>query len=290
MQRIRFSFSTTRRFLFGLVVLHLLAACGKPPEPVVTVRVVKPFTVGGSLESDPSSGTRVKPTPLARDAASPSFDAAGRVISVLVTEGERVQSGQTLARLDPRDLALAESSAKAQFDAARAELDFAESDFRRYAGLFAKGFISMAELDRRQAALKVARARFEATTEQLGFISLRASEAGVVEAVLVSPGIIVSAGQTAFRLKFSPPAASVSKRQQVAGLQIPTSSLVDGKAVYKILENPDGSRSVQRVEVRLGRVTERFAEVMDGLKAGDQIVAAGVHVLADGEKVKLFTP
>jgi len=138
----------------------LVVGCGKPPELAPAPRTVKVFTVGQSVESDPSSDAVTMPSAIARDPAALAFDAGGRVMAVMVAVGDEVRSGQALARLDLRDLALSESSAKVQFDAAQAELEFAESDFRRYADLHAKGFISKAELDRRRAQLQVARARF----------------------------------------------------------------------------------------------------------------------------------
>ncbi|MEY3543406.1 MAG: hypothetical protein RIQ29_814, partial [Pseudomonadota bacterium] len=63
-------------------------------------------------------------------------------------------------------------------------LESAEADFKRYQGLYDKGFISLAEFERRRAQIQLARARFESTSDQLGFITLRALEAGRVEEVL----------------------------------------------------------------------------------------------------------
>lgn len=270
----------------------VLAGCGKAPERVVAPRVVKAFVVGDSVESDPSSGAITMPTVVARDPAALSFDAGGRVIALMVTVGDQVQAGQALARLDPRDLALSESSAKTQFDAARAELDFAESDFKRYADLFAKGFISKAELDRRKAQLQLSRAKFESTAEQLGFISLRAIEPGTVQAVLIQPGMMVSARQLAIRVKLSGPLATPQQhqaQQRPVGLRIPLSALIDGKAVYKIVGQTEDAKTLQKLAVTLGQVTETSAEVRSGLAVGDQIVAAGVHALSEGDKVRLFS-
>ena len=267
----------------------VLASCHKAPEPTAPPRMVKVFTVGDSVESDASSGVLAMPAPMVRDPAALSFDAAGRVIAVMAAVGEQVIPGQALARLDPRDLALSESSAKTQFDAARAELDFSESDFRRYADLHAKGFISKAELDRRHAQLKLARARFEATAEQLGFITLRAIEAGQIQAVLIQPGAVVQPRQVAFIVKLSSPRSAAAAGQRPVGLRLPLSALVEGKAVYKIVDQGDGTLRLRRVEVVIGQVTESFAEVREGLSRGDRIVGAGVHLLADGEPVRLFS-
>lgn len=278
-----------RALTVALLTGVVLIGCGKPPETVVAPRMVKAFVVGQSVESDPASGAITMPSAVARDPAALAFDAAGRVIALMAAVGDQVQAGQALARLDPRDLALSESSAKTQFDAAHAELDFAESDFKRYADLFARGFISKAELDRRKAQLQLSRAKFESTAEQLGFISLRAIEPGTVQAVLIAPGLMVQARQVAIMIKLSAPSAARKQPQRPAGLLIPLSALIDGRAVYKIVGQGDATKTLQKVEVRLGQVTEATAEVLSGLAQGDQIVAAGVHALNDGDKVRLFS-
>jgi len=271
-------------------VVFVVAGCGKPPESAPAPRTVKVFTVGQSVESDPSADAITMPSAIARDPAALAFDAGGRVMSVMVAVGDEVRSGQALARLDPRDLALSESSAKVQFDAAQAELEFAESDFRRYADLHAKGFISKAELDRRRAQLQVARARFESTADQLGFITLRAIEPGVVQSVLIRSGSAVQPRQVAVMLKVSGAKQARSSGARPAGISIPLSSLIDGKAVYKIVNQADGSLRLSRVDVSLGQVSEQSAEVRQGLSRGDRIVAAGTHLLADGEFVRIFNP
>ncbi|MBU6304762.1 MAG: biotin/lipoyl-binding protein [Betaproteobacteria bacterium] len=276
--------------LFIVGAVFVLTGCGKPPEPAPAPRTVKVFTVGQSVESDPSADTVTMPSAIARDPAALAFDAGGRVMAVMVAVGDEVRSGQALARLDPRDLALSESSAKVQFDAAQAELEFAESDFRRYADLHTKGFISKAELDRRRAQLQVARARFESTAEQLGFITLRAIEPGVVQSVLIRSGSAVQPRQVAVMLKVSGVTQARSSGARSAGISIPLSSLIDGKAVYKIINQTDGSLRLSRVDVSLGQVSEQSAEVRHGLSRGDRIVAAGTHLLADGESVRIFNP
>jgi multidrug efflux pump subunit AcrA (membrane-fusion protein) len=279
-----------RSLLFSLGAVLMVSGCGKPPEPPAAPRTVKIFTVGQSVESDPSADAVTMPSAVSRDPAALSFDAGGRVMAVMAAPGDEVKSGQALARLDPRDLALSESSAKVQFDAAQAELEFSESDFRRYADLHAKGFISKAELDRRRAQLQLARARFESTADQLGFITLRAIEPGVVQSVLIRPGAAVQPRQVAVIVKVTGAKSPRPLAVRPSGLLIPLSSLIDGKAVYRIVDQADGSSRLSRVEVVLGQISEQSAEVRQGLSRGDRIVAAGTHLLADGESVRIFNP
>ena len=60
-----------------------------------------------------------------------------------------------LARLDPRDLRLGEDVARAAVASAAVNLQQAEADFKRYRDLRDQGFISGAELERRETTLKV---------------------------------------------------------------------------------------------------------------------------------------
>lgn len=277
-----------------LVSLALLAGCGEPPATPALPRLVKVFVVGDSVESDPPPVET--PKPLVRDPAALAFDAAGRVMTVLVGQGERVSTGQALARLDPSNLSLAESSARIQYNAALAELEFAESDFQRYVELFRKGFISSAEIDRRRSQVQLARARFESSADQLGFLTLRAIEPGVVTAVTVATGSSVAARQVVVRLALdSPPVtgdrvvtpaarSTTATRQRL--VRIPLSAVVGGNAVYKLRADGPAQARLERQSIRSGAVTEQWVEVLSGLAPGDRIVAAGTHAVADGEIVR----
>ena len=277
-----------------LVFAALLAGCGEPPATPASPRLVKVFVVGDSVESDPPPVET--PKPLVRDPAALAFDAAGRVMTVLVVQGERVSTGQALARLDPSNLSLAESSARIQYNAALAELEFAESDFQRYVELFRKGFISSAEIDRRRSQVQLARARFEFSADQLGFLTLRAIEPGMVTAVTVATGSSVAARQVVVRLALDSPPVTVDRvvmpaarsttatRQRL--VRIPLSAVVGGNAVYKLRAEGPAQARLERQSIRSGAVTEQWVEVLSGLAPGDHIVAAGTHAVADGEIVR----
>jgi multidrug efflux pump subunit AcrA (membrane-fusion protein) len=278
-----------------LVCALLFAGCSEPPATPALPRLVKVFVVGDSVESEPPPVET--PKPLVRDPAALAFDAAGRIMTVLIQQGERVSTGQALARLDPSNLSLAESSARIQYNAALAELEFAESDFQRYVELFRKGFISSAEIDRRRSQVQLARARFESSADQLGFLTLRAIEPGVVTAVTVATGASVAARQVVVRLALDSPSATADPivapvvrsatvtRQRM--VRIPLSAVVGGNAVYKLRTEGPAQARLERQSIRTGAVTEQWVEVISGLVPGDRIVAAGTHAVADGEIVRL---
>lgn len=282
------------RLLATCCALVLLTACGEPPAKPVSPRLVKVFIVGDSVESD--TPPIEVPKPLVRDPAALAFDAAGRIMTILVSPGDRVSTGQALARLDPSNLSLAESSARVQFNAAVAELEFAESDFQRYMELFRKGFISSAEIDRRRSQVQLARARFESSSDQLGFLTLRAIEPGVVASLAIVPGATVAAREVVMRLTLdatpvagpAPVGAPRSDRPvaRPRHLRVPLSAVVGGNAVYRLRVESNGEARLQRQVIRTGVVTEQWVEVLSGLSPGDRIVGAGIHAVADGELVR----
>lgn len=287
-----------RLFTVSLLALGLTACNKQEPKPAPLKRV-KVFQVGDALSLPLGAAISTDVRAPFRDSSALSFDAAGRVMAVLVKEGDVVAPGQPLVRLDPSDLALSETSARAQLMAAQAELAAAEADFRRYADLHAKGFISDAEHQRRQSQLELTRARFEAVADQLGFITLRAIERGTVKSVLAREGLLVEPRQLMVSLAIAysgggsaqdrgangrPPQRTEAN---VIGLRIPLSAVVDGGYVYRIQQDAGGVGVLEKVAVSLGAIDESSAAVISGLARGDRIVAAGTHVLSPQERVRL---
>ncbi|MEM9576576.1 MAG: efflux RND transporter periplasmic adaptor subunit [Pseudomonadota bacterium] len=76
-----------------------------------------------------------------------SFELSGRIDALLVEEGERVQAGQELARLDTDLLEAEAKRLKAARAASRAQLIFAESRLERAEQLQQQGFTSQDRLD-----------------------------------------------------------------------------------------------------------------------------------------------
>jgi RND family efflux transporter MFP subunit len=141
-----------------------LAACSRPqaaPEPVRSVKVV---TVGvGAFESTHEFAADVRP----RIESQLGFRVAGKIVRRQAGIGQRVKPGDVLAQLDARDYQLAAEAARAQVNAARTNRDLAAADFKRYEALRQQGFISGAELERREATLKAAQAQLEQAQAQL---------------------------------------------------------------------------------------------------------------------------
>ena len=195
--------------LLSASLLLTLAACSRPaapPEPVRSVKtmVITPAAAGSTLEYAGEIRARVE--------SRLGFRVGGKMVERPVNVGDAVKAGQVLARLDPRDLRLNEDVARAAVASAGVNLQQAEADFKRYRDLKDQGFISGAELERRETTLKVAQAQLAQARaqsgvqgNQAGYSALTADAGGVITGVDVEPGMVVAAGAPVLRLAHDGP-------------------------------------------------------------------------------------
>jgi len=111
----------------------------------------------------------------------------GVLQEILVQEGQLVQAGQLLARIDDRAINAALSQAKAELDVVKAQLDVATRDLQRYQNLTQSQAISAQQKDQQQATVQQLHAqlrRVEATINaqqvQLSFTQITSPISGQV--------------------------------------------------------------------------------------------------------------
>ena len=187
-----------------LATILLLGACSRPAPPVEPIRAVKVMTVGlDSIKSGSEFAGEVRP----RVESRLGFRVAGKIVSRQAELGKRVKAGDVLAQLDPQDYKLAAQAASAQTAAALTNRDLALADFKRYKSLKDQNFISGAELERREAALKAAQAQLDQAQAQLAgqgnqsaYTTLVADVSGVVTSIDAEPGQVVTAGMPVVRI------------------------------------------------------------------------------------------
>ena len=186
-----------------------LAAC-KPPvsteEPIRAVRVMTVAAGNGQMQLEFAGEVK------ARTESRLGFRVGGKIVSRAADLGASVKQGQVLASLDPLDLRLGSQAAQAGLGAALANQAQAQADYLRFKELRDQGFISSAELERRDTALKAAQAaldqaRAQARTQgnQASYATLLADAPGVITAVEAEPGQVVSAGTPVVRLAHDGP-------------------------------------------------------------------------------------
>jgi membrane fusion protein, multidrug efflux system len=191
----------------GLIVIAsvaLLAACSKPAPAPEPIRAVKVLTVG---ESGVTAGYEYAGEVRAQVEARLGFRVGGKIVKRQAEVGQRVKAGQILAQLDPQDYKLATDAANAALAAATTNRDLAAADFKRFQSLKEQSFISGAELERRETALKAAQAQLDQAKAQLanagnqvGYANLVATVAGIVTAVDAEVGQVVQAGSPVVRI------------------------------------------------------------------------------------------
>lgn len=255
-----------RLLVLGLPLV--LAACSRPAAQPEVVRVVRtitvaPATAGG--RQDYAAEIR------ARTESRLGFRVGGKMVSRQAEVGRQVKAGDLLARLDPQDLQLSQEAARAAEGAAQANHDFSLADYRRFKELREQGFISAAELERREATLKAAAAQLEQARaqaavhgNQAGYATLEATAAGVVVSVDAEPGAVLSAGSPVLRVALDGPRDAV--------FAVPE----DGVAGVRQLIGRPGA-----LEVRLWGVQERLRGTVREVAAAADPVTRTFLVKAD---------
>jgi multidrug efflux pump subunit AcrA (membrane-fusion protein) len=264
-----------------LLFISVLTACGKGDDKTPLPRLVKVVVLGQALDANQVPLTN-------KDPGSLNFDASGKVTEVLAKRGDRVQAGQSLARLMPNSIS-SDSAVLISYKAAKAELQSAEADFKRYSDLRTKNFISASEFDRRVALIEGARAKYEQAMEQMGFVTLRALESGLLTEFNLAQGQLVGVKDVVAKMKVDDKSAKiVTKNKQSMVLPI-TAIHSDGVSVYKLILDQDSKLigTIALAKVELGKVNDESAEVLGGLSAGDMVIATGWHALSVGQKVRI---
>jgi RND family efflux transporter MFP subunit len=120
---------------------------------------------------------------------------AGELQELNVREGDRVQAGQVIARIEPSEYQARVRQTQQQADAAKAQVDIAQRQFDNNQALVNQGFISQTALLTSQASLNGAKATHAAalaaldlTNKSLADATLRSPLSGVVAQRLAQPG------------------------------------------------------------------------------------------------------
>lgn len=276
------------KLLALITSILIFSACGKGPDQEPLPRLVKVVILG-------QAGEAVSEVGVIKDPGVLRFDASGKVMEVLAKSGDTVLPGQSLARIIPNSVS-SESSVMISYRAAKAELQSAEADFKRYTDLKNKNFISASEFDRRVAAIESARAKYEQAIENIGFVTLRALEAGKVSQINITVGQVVSNQDVVGKINTDTTSKKIeksnnnSKAASKSSLKIPTTAIhSDGVSVFKLTLD-QGSQStgkISAVKLVLGKIDDQSAELVSGLVAGDIVIATGWHALSEGQQVRI---
>jgi len=204
-----------KRRVFWIILITCLLAAGvaaamlkkRNQQPVTAIAAQTPTV----LEFLPTDVTQVKARDLrqlmplsgslrAFNQASVKAKVAGEVREVLVREGEAVQAGQVIIKMDASDYQSRVDQAKGVLQAARGQLEIATKARDNNKALLDKGFISKTAFDNAASQFDIAAANVESARGALDVAQkaladtvIRAPISGLVSMRMVQPGEKVSA-------------------------------------------------------------------------------------------------
>ncbi|MCR0998228.1 efflux RND transporter periplasmic adaptor subunit [Serratia rubidaea] len=189
----------TRVALFGLSLL--LSGCDRPSD----APAAGPLEVGvRTLQARPvtlSSELSGRVTAAMSSEVRPQVD--GIIKRRLFSEGAEVKAGQLLYQIDPASYQASYDQALAQLQNARATVKSSRLKAQRYAALVKENGVSQQDADDAQASYQQAlasvaqyRAAVASAKVNLDYTQVRAPIAGRIGISAVTPGALVSAGQS----------------------------------------------------------------------------------------------
>lgn len=262
----------------ALLACFALFACDKP-APTQSAAPPRPVRVQAVAFTEPRATLTYSGTVQARRQADLAFRVGGKIIARSVDLGARVHAGDVLARLDPADLALSAEAAQNAMAAAAADATNARLEFQRYENLgrSSPSFLA-SEREKRVAANMMANARlaqaqrqYALALSQKNYGTLYADADGVVVALPVEVGQVVSPGQTVMTV------AQTAETEVL--LDLPENRLPELRAADEITVAPwsDPSRSF----------TGRVREIAARADSASRTFAVRIAVQAPGEQLPL---
>jgi membrane fusion protein (multidrug efflux system) len=188
----------------------------------------------------------------------------GSIEEVLVQEGDQVQKGQVIARIESKEYQIALDSAKAAYE-------LAQLSFARNKTLRTKGIATQANLDELQSQLRQAKANVEKAELQLSWCRITAPLAGVISRLDAKVGSVVNQMVPAsiaeilvldqVKAVVSIPESDVAAVRKLDKVEITIQALDNEKIqapVYFLTPMTDSAAHVYRLELRVPNKEHRI--------------------------------
>lgn len=267
--------------IYKYIRMSLLASCSvslvacHQKEPVVEqspfVMVTQPISRHDELKSYAGDVQARLQTALA-------FRVAGQIIERYVEVGDRVKTGQVLAKLDVKDAQLNLNAAQAQLDNAQSALKIAEQEFKRYQQLLPINAVSRSQYDVSEnqykaalSSLKQAQSAYATSKNQTNYNQLIASRSGVITERDIETGQVVAAGQVAYKLAID------GDREVVIGIpEQAISQIKVGQQAWVTLWSKPNEKFVAYVrEISPAADQSRTFRVKVALQEGQSVIQLG---------------
>ena len=182
-----------------------LVGCGETTQSIEK----KSATAVRIYEVLPSQATTSSYTGVvhAKTESNLGFRVSGKILTRNVNAGDKVKQGQVLMQLDDTDYRLALNIAKANIEAAKADVTRAQAEEKRLAKLVETKVVSnqtyeigKAIYDSSVATLKSLQLRAEQIANEVEYTQLMADKDGVILDTFAEVGQVVTAGQVVLQL------------------------------------------------------------------------------------------
>ncbi len=285
-------------FLLLPIPVLLLTSCGKEPEHRAAQPQAAPVAVqvAAVTAQDWPTSYEASGTVRARTTATISAKVMGYVQQVSAQVGDHVREGQTLITLDARDLDVnlrRAEAGRAEVEsaipelenataAAKANLDLAQSTFKRMEELAGKKSISNQELDEASGRLKAAQANYD---------MVRSRRAQVTSKMATVDQEIRAAGIMRDYAKLAAPFSGVviTRTVEPGNLATPGVPLltIEQDGLYRLEASVDESKLAS---VRVGQAVEAVLEADRKLNARVAEIVPSVDAASRTYIVKLDLP
>lgn len=181
-----------KTLLFILINVLLFPGCGDQTEKVK--KIVRPVRATQLSDTHVFMNIAFPGRAKATQEANLSFRVSGPLIELPVNIGDKVKTGDLLARIDPRDFEVALDNAKGQLSRTRAAFTRADKDYNRFLDIQKKnsGFISQSRVDMARAKRDEAKANIQShfaavksAEDRLSYTYLKATFDGKIVAKFV---------------------------------------------------------------------------------------------------------
>ena len=193
---------------------------------------------------------------------------AGELQGLLVREGDSVQAGQVLAKVDPTEYLARLRQAQEQADAAKSQIEIAQRQYDNNNALVNQGFISKTALDTSASTLLGAQATYKAA-----LAAMDVAKKAVDDCVLRAP----LSGQVSQRL--AQPGERVSVDARI--VEVLDLSSMEVEAVLSAAESVNvqvGQQALLKIEGTPQAVTARVVRVSPSTQVGNRSVLAYLRI------------
>ncbi|MFV0437823.1 MAG: efflux RND transporter periplasmic adaptor subunit [Desulfopila sp.] len=202
----------------------------------------------------------------------------GTVVEVLASEGDHVEKGDVLARIEEADYRIALDRARAAFNQARADLE-------RDATIHTKGVLPTAELETRRTHLATAKADLEEAELRYSRCTIVAPMSGVIKTLDAKVGLLLSVGDPVARILqidqvkgvIGIPESDVSEVRDLPTVELTIQAVGEGKITGRnhfFSPAPDSTARLYQLELA---IDNRDGRILPGMFIRANIVKKTVH-------------